>query len=148
MADEEQKVLDLTPTWITGGGDAVELHLPWPPSANHYKGYRAIKPKGKKRHIVIAYLTEKAKEYHENVASIVLRDGAVRHFKGPLSMKVIAHPPDRRIRDLSNLYKMLEDSLQKAGVYEDDHQIEEHYSQRRREPVKGGLLVVRIEELV
>lgn len=70
--------------------------------------------------------------------------------QGPLTarLKVTIHacPPDRRRRDLDNLFKGPLDGLQYAGVIADDEQIDDLHI-IRQEPIKGGRLVVEIEEL-
>jgi crossover junction endodeoxyribonuclease RusA len=42
-----------------------------------------------------------------------------------LAVEILAFPPDRRKRDLDNLYKALLDSVSKAGVIPDDEQIDD-----------------------
>jgi crossover junction endodeoxyribonuclease RusA len=54
-----------------------------------------------------------------------------------------AFPPDRRRRDLDNLLKALLDSIEHAGVYEDDSQIDLLVA-RRREPLAPGRIGVRL----
>ena len=87
----------------------LRLELPWPPTANHYTGYRVAGPKEKP--FVQAYPTAKAKEFHRNVQAIVMRDRAARGWSCPLKLSIWTYPPDRRKRDTSNLFKMLEDAF-------------------------------------
>ena len=124
----------------------LRLELPWPPTANHYTGYRVA---GKAPKLFVqAYPTAKAKEFHRNVQAIVMRDKAAMHWSCPLKMSFWTYPPDRRKRDTSNLFKMLEDSLQRAGVYDDDYQIVEHHAWRTTHVVKDGMVVVELEPTV
>ena len=131
----------------SGESPGLRLELPWPPTANHYTGYRVAGKKGGKQ-FVQAYPTSQAKEFHQNVQSIVMRDRAARNWRCPLKMSFWTYPPDRRKRDTSNLFKMLEDALQKAGVYEDDYQIVEHHAYRTSHVVEGGMVIVELEPTV
>ena len=64
---------------------------------------------------------------------------------GRIALAMDAFPPDKRVRDIDNLMKPTLDSLQHAGVFFDDEQIDILIG-RRREVVKGGRLDVRINE--
>lgn len=127
--------------------DKIRLHLPWPPSSNHYVKYRVMKLKGAKKPIVTSYLGKEAKEYYKNVWSIVVRAGANARWTTPVKITAILHPPDRRKRDNSNLWKCIEDALAKAEVVMDDNQFVEHHDYRR-EVVAGGMVVVEMETLL
>lgn len=140
----EQRELEVS---ATGEKPSVlRLELPWPPTANHYTGYRVAGSKEKP--FVQAYPTSQAKEFHRNVQAIVMRDRAAKNWSCPLKLSVWTYPPDRRKRDTSNLFKMLEDALQRAGVFEDDYQIAEHHAWRTGQVVKDGMVVVEIEPMV
>jgi crossover junction endodeoxyribonuclease RusA len=60
-----------------------------------------------------------------------------------LGVHVHVGPPDRRRRDLDNTQKALLDSLQHAGVYRDDSQIND-LRITRYAPAKGGIVIVQI----
>ncbi len=124
----------------------VRLELPWPPSANNYNGYRVAGTAPKQ--FVQVYPTAKAKEFHRNVQAVVMRDRAAMNWSGPLKLSIWTYPPDRRKRDTSNLFKMLEDALEKAGVFMDDYQIVEHHAYRTSNIVEGGMVVVELEPTV
>lgn len=62
-------------------------------------------------------------------------------LSGLLRLDIKAGPPDRRRRDLDNLSKSLFDSLQGAGVFIDDNQIDDFRMRRDREIKKGTVLV-------
>ena len=64
----------------------------------------------------------------------------------PIKIFVIAFPPDRRIRNLDNLWKALLDTLARVGVYEDDDQIADKRIKRDR-VVPGGKVIVTIQEI-
>lgn len=131
-----------------GESSTLRLELPWPPSANHYIGYRVAGPFIKGKQFVQAYPTAKAKEFKDAVQRIVRRDFAERKWHGPLKMSAWTYPPDRRRRDTSNLLKCLEDALQDAGVFMDDYQIAEHHLWRTTHVVKDGKVIVELEPTV
>jgi crossover junction endodeoxyribonuclease RusA len=64
---------------------------------------------------------------------------------GRLAVAMDAFPPDRRRRDLDNIQKASLDSMQHAGIYEDDSQVDLLVT-RRKLPIPGGQLVVQIHE--
>lgn len=146
---------------------AIELRLPWPRSINHYFQTYAMPPAGdkveeqitkhgfdgihvwlRKNTRVMVRVGDEGQEYRAAVTEIVLRERANRGIMVPTMMKMRAYPPDKRTRDLSNLYKCLEDALQHAGVFVDDYVIAGHDSRRELTTVKGGMIVVTLSELV
>lgn len=146
---------------------SVLLQLPWPRSVNHYFREYAMPPAGdkvearirehgfegihvwlRKNTRVMKQVGEEGHEYRAAVRKIVLRERANKGFISPMIMKLRAYPPDKRQRDLSNLYKCLEDALQHAGVVMDDYVIAAHDSRRELQTVKGGLIVVELSDLV
>ena len=58
-------------------------------------------------------------------------------LKGRLKVAIMAYPPDNRRRDLDNILKSLLDSLQLAGVFLDDSQIDELWIERGRRKGSG-----------
>lgn len=116
----------------------MRLALPWPPSINHY--YRPGERPG------THYLTREARAYRTAVGLIVGSERARARLSGRLHMRVVAKPPDRRERDLDNLLKAVQDSLQHADVYLRDSQIDK--LEVLRGPVmRGGQVVVEITEM-
>lgn len=102
----------------------IQIRLPFPPSNNHYLGYRVAGPKGG-RQFVQHYLTAEAKQYHVDVQAAVLkRFGQVRATRARLHVVIEVHAPDRRIRDLDNIPKVLGDSLRSSRLIADDSQID------------------------
>lgn len=97
----------------------VDLELPWPPSINRL--WTTTRSGS-------WYVTKKARDYKRTVYFII------NQFKRPkfaitdvLHLTLIAHPPDKRKRDLDNLLKVLLDALQASGLFEDDFQIKTMY---------------------
>lgn len=93
----------------------IEITLPWPPTAN-------------------TYWRRNGNTYFISSKGIAYRDLTIfkcQHLKNtfPKEKKLVvviyAYPPDKRRRDIDNITKCLLDSLQHAGVYEDDSQIDE-----------------------
>ena len=62
-----------------------------------------------------------------------------------LSLMIEAFPPDKRRRDLDNLIKAIQDSLQYAGVYEDDSQID--YLTIKRSILRENKIIVTVTEI-
>ena len=114
----------------------LELTLPWPPSANHYKG---ITKRGG------VYVTPRAKQFTREVWAIVTQEQVKTFGTKRLSVLILAHPPDRRDRDLGNVEKCVMDSLEATGVFDNDAQADE-LCLLRCEPVKNGKLIVKIKE--
>lgn len=59
-----------------------------------------------------------------------------------LAASIMAYPPDKRRRDLDNIFKGLMDSLQHAHVYVDDCQIDEIFIKRM--PELDGKVIVKL----
>ncbi|MFW5750287.1 MAG: RusA family crossover junction endodeoxyribonuclease [Planctomycetota bacterium] len=112
----------------------IELRLPWPPSANHY--YRRVGNR--------TLISKPGRLYRRTVVAM-LRPRFPVAMTGRLTVTIYAHPPDRRRRDLDNIQKCLLDSLQHAGVYGDDSQIDS-LSIHRCNPVPDGSVRLSIIE--
>lgn len=110
------------------------LELPFPPSVNHYYrhvGYRTL-------------ISREGRAYRKHVAALVAQR-RLPCLCGRLQIQVDVYPPDNRERDLDNLWKSLLDSLQHAGVYYKDSQIDKE-TMERMSVRPGGAVVVRIGE--
>lgn len=114
---------------------ATTIDLPWPPSVNTY--WRHVGHK--------TLLSKQGREYRSEIGAILLLARLGSFGTSPLDVSIEAFPPDLRRRDLDNLPKALFDSLQHAGLYDDDSQIQ-RFSIERRGVVKGGKLTVTIRE--
>lgn len=111
--------------------DGVEL--PYPPSVNHY--WKAGRDRAGRP---MRYLTAAANDFKRVVGLLC---GRKKAFSGRVGIRVDVYPPDRRVRDLDNLLKGINDSIMHAGVIVDDCQIDE--IQMMRLPVhKGGKIRV------
>ena len=113
----------------------MEFELPLPPSVNRLWrniGHRTI-------------LSREARVYRQTVKSI-LQCHRFEILVGPIAVDILVFPPDRRRRDIDNFPKALLDSLQHAGVFVDDSQIE-RLSIERREIVTNGSVIVKVESI-
>jgi len=112
----------------------MNLTLPYPPSVNTYwrhdRGRTHISTKGKQYRIDV-------------VAAVLSTTRGSRKFLGPVRVTIVACAPDKRRRDLDNLLKATLDSMQAAGVYDDDSQVHE-INMRWGERVKDGALMVQV----
>lgn len=113
----------------------IEFELPFPPSLNKY--YRRVGNR--------TLISKRGRRYREMVIAIVAEIGAPP-ITGRVRMEIEYHPPDRHTRDKDNFQKALFDSLEKAGAYLNDNQIDD-YPQKWFPPVKGGRCIVRLEEI-
>ena len=119
-----------------GNGTMIELMLPLAPSVNTY--YRYVNNR--------VMTSKKGRAYRKEIAAIVAAGRLKRFGDARLSIAITMHPPDRRRRDLDNVLKCLLDSLQHAGLFKDDSQIDK-LSIERGERIKGGMLNVKITAL-
>jgi len=121
----------------------IELQLPWPPTMNTY--WRSVPKKRGRKVIVQVLISAAGRAYRVKVAQQVLAQiGKASHLDGRLAIDITALPPDRRVRDLDNLFKGTLDALTKAGVWTDDGNLDRITIERG--PIqKGGALLVRIQ---
>jgi len=111
------------------------IQLPWPPSVNHYW----------RRHGNRYFVSKEGQTYREEVFYLCHKYKGLYGAKSRLSVVIEAFPPDKRRRDLDNILKSLLDSLQHAGVYEDDSQID--YLAIKRNPSLEGKIIVTVSDL-
>jgi Holliday junction resolvase RusA-like endonuclease len=57
------------------------------------------------------------------VAHLLRQRGPADPLTGPVSVRIGAHPPDRRMRGLNNIYKLVLDSI-KGELFVDDGDIQ------------------------
>jgi crossover junction endodeoxyribonuclease RusA len=96
----------------------LNLFLPYPPSLNHY--WRNVRGR--------TLLSADGRAYRGRVATAVYEQHAGDHELGKharLAVVIRIYAPDKRRRDLDNIPKGILDSLQRAGVYHDDSQIDD-----------------------
>lgn len=111
------------------------IQLPWPPSINHYY-IRTSKG---------VIINKKGREYRKHVYYSCLEHQGLFTDIDRLRLFIIAHPPDKKRRDLDNLLKVVQDSLQFAKVFPDDSQIDE--LSIRRSGSRFGMIEVTVEKI-
>lgn len=128
--------LTTPPTYLVGNHTKLppQYELPFPPSVNTY--WRNL---GNGRTV----LSAKAREYRKVVIALT---ASKKPLLSRLRMVIELYPPDRRRRDVDNSLKAILDSLQHAGVYRDDEQIDE-LTVMKKSPVRGGHCIVSIFEI-
>lgn len=111
---------------------SVTFCLPFPPSVNTY--WRTFKGR--------MLLSERGRVFRTEVAASILQNGFPEKMTGRLKVQVVLCPPDKRRRDLDNSLKGILDSLQHAGVYRDDEQIDDLHVMRGEVTPNGEALVI------
>lgn len=97
----------------------IELKLDYPPSVNHL--YATVHNR--------RVLSKEGRAYKKHVWITLLLNRAVKFdHEAKLRLTLAAHPPDARRRDLSNLFKIVEDALQDSGCIPNDCQIKQIYA--------------------
>lgn len=110
----------------------VEVILPWPPSVNSY--WRTVKGR--------MITSKRGREYRSAVCAAIEMQNVERFGGVEIGVEIEAFRPDRRRRDLDNLFKAVLDALCHAGLYDDDSQIQRltiYWG-----PNLGGFLKVRV----
>ena len=100
---------------------AITARLPYPPSVNHYWELTVGRSRSGRRPIPMVRVSDSGQRYAASVRTAL---EGVQTLAGRLLVRIVANPPDRRTRDLDNVLKCLLDSLTKAGLWEDDSQID------------------------
>jgi crossover junction endodeoxyribonuclease RusA len=111
------------------------FYLPWPPSNNTY--YRRVGNK--------TLISKKGRIYRDDVLMTCIKERVKNFGSDPLAIRIQAFYPDRRKRDLDNLLKAPLDAMMKAGVFDDDSQIES-LSIRKVGLEKPGQLFIEIRK--
>ena len=110
------------------------LVLPFPPSVNTY--WRNFRGR--------MVLSQKGRDYKQAIAEYVSENNVPKYGEQKLKITMILQPRDKRKIDIDNRIKCVLDSLQDAGVFDDDFHVDELHVMRG-EQVKGGKLLLTIE---
>lgn len=113
----------------------VRIATGWPPTVNHYWGTR-----GKGR-----FVKRDGLAYRNAVALAFYAEQVQGFGRSPVRVRITAHPPDRRRRDLDNILKAVLDSLAHARVFTDDSQVVD-LGIVRGPVIKGGQVLIEVEE--
>ena len=111
----------------------IKLELPYPPSVNNY-----WQASGHRR-----FISKEGVAFSKAVAEIVKNEKAPSFEDRRLGIDVTIHPRSKRKFDLDNTLKAILDALMKAGMYNDDSQID-YIEIVRKEAVDGGKAVVHL----
>ena len=113
--------------------ESIKLELPYPPSVNTY-----WRSNGKRR-----FISKAGVEFTKEV-DFVVKQGKYPSF-GPnkVAMSIMIHPRSKRKFDLDNTLKAILDALMKAGVYNDDSQVD-YIEIAKGEQVDKGKAVVHL----
>ena len=115
----------------------INVKLPWPPTVNTYYGNAK---NGRK------YLTKRGRDFKKEAVVQLMVQKAPLALAGRLEVRIEAHPPDRRKRDIDNIIKPLLDCITDYGLWLDDEQID-ILRIRRRSIEKPGYVRVYIMEI-
>ncbi len=118
--------------------EKIELELPVAISENHYRRF----VKGTPYPIISAA----GRKYHDTV-KLRFQQSGQPPIPGPVKVTVEYYPPDRRKRDLDNLFKCLFDSLVNAGCIEDDSNIQHIEAFKREALPPNGTIHIEIERI-
>lgn len=94
------------------------------------------------------HISNEARSYINLVSNYSLIFGwNKKSFNNRIELIVDAYPPDKRERDLDNILKVLIDSLQRAGLFNNDSQIDK-ITIERKHIVKKGSVSLTLKEYI
>jgi crossover junction endodeoxyribonuclease RusA len=99
-------------------GKQINLTFMWPPTVN---SYWILVRRGKHCSKI---LSKKGELYKQHVYEECVKQlGQWEPIEGKIKFTLSAHPPDRRRRDLDNIFKSLLDAMEDAHLFKDDCQV-------------------------
>lgn len=113
----------------------ITFDLPWPPTSNTYW----------RRNGNRYFISTRGQVYRFYVSKLCNIYASLFDGDDKLRVQIKAYPPDKRKRDLDNLFKSVLDSLQAAEIYVDDSQIDRLSIERMPELL--GKLTLTIEKI-
>jgi len=109
-----------------------QFNFPYPPSVNSY-----WLSAGKRR-----YISKRGQEF-KNAVREILKD-SISFGSSPVELQIIFHPRDKRLMDIDNCLKAIQDSMN-GILYDDDQQVWK-LTVERGSKIKGGGCQVTIKE--
>lgn len=115
----------------------ISFVLPFPPSVNTYyrRGAHAM------------YMSKAGRKFKTEVADIVSQSKQNKLGSARICVNMVIWPRDRRKFDIDNRIKSVLDSLQDAGLFDCDSQVDELTVVRGNKIVPGGCVKVVIKEI-
>jgi len=89
--------------------------LPFPVSVNRY--WRTFRGR-----VIVSAI---GRQYQKDVASAVAGIMPAKPIEGRIAVEILLHAADARRRDIDNSAKALLDAMTKAGIWQDDSQIDD-----------------------
>ena len=111
------------------------LYLPYPPSVNAYWLTSGMRK----------YLSKRGRDFKEQVQDYVVVHRIPKLGDIPISVDIILRPRSAKLMDIDNCAKAVLDSLQDAGVFDNDSQVWKLTIERGIKHT-GGSCVVMIDE--
>jgi crossover junction endodeoxyribonuclease RusA len=113
---------------------------------NHYKSIGKLQTTKSGKIYQQRFNSVETKRYFYEVYFKLRQGAAFKSFgDARLSVSIDVYPRDKRKRDLDGILKVLLDSLQHGGLYNDDSQIDRLLVERC-EVVENGKVIVKIKE--
>jgi len=112
----------------------IRLDLPYPPSINNYwiaSGHRR-------------FISKRGQEFRQAVWIECLQRRVPKLGSQSLMVHIILQPRNKKLMDIDNCAKAILDSLEHAGIFNSDVQVQKLLIERG-EQVKGGGCQVMIE---
>jgi len=112
----------------------IVLNLPYPPSINNYwiaSGHRR-------------FISKRGQLFRQEVMVACLQGRVPKLGSQSLMVHIILQPRNKKLMDIDNCAKAILDSLESAGVFSSDVQVQKLLIERGK-PIKGGGCQVMIE---
>lgn len=128
----------------------IELTLPYPPSVNSYKNIGRLTKTKNGKLLQMRVNSPQTKQFYWNVwvkiHALMASQGVKAFGESMIYVEIDVYPPDKRKRDIDNVVKPILDSMQHAGLYDDDYQIARLLI-TKCSIIEQGQVIVRIFEL-
>ena len=112
----------------------IRLDLPYPPSINNYwiaSGHRR-------------FISKRGQEFRQAVWIECLQRRVPKLGSQSLMVHIVLQPRNKKLMDIDNCAKAILDSLEHAGIFDSDVQVQKLLIERG-EQIKGGGCQVMIE---